>query len=120
MEDASALAKAFSGAKAVFILPPSEFDPEPGYPEAQAVIDSVVAALTAAKTAKVLALSTIGADAVHDNLLSQRTMLEAALRALREGGQFLEAGQQWKSAVDAAGRVPRGECRRCPGVPQRC
>jgi uncharacterized protein YbjT (DUF2867 family) len=82
MEDASALAKAFSGATAVFILPPSEFDPEPGYPEAQAVIDSVVAALTTARPAKVLCLSTIGADAVYDNLLSQRTMLEAALRTL--------------------------------------
>jgi NAD(P)H dehydrogenase (quinone) len=42
MEDASALAKAFSGATAVFILPPPAFDPEPGYPEARAVIDSVV------------------------------------------------------------------------------
>jgi uncharacterized protein YbjT (DUF2867 family) len=82
MEDASALAQAFSGATAVFILPPSEFDPKPGYPEAQAVIDSVVEALTTARPAKVLSLSTIGADAVYDNLLSQRTMLEAALRAL--------------------------------------
>jgi NAD(P)H dehydrogenase (quinone) len=41
-----------------------------------------VAALTAAKPAKALCLSTIGADAAHDNLLSQRTMMEAALRAL--------------------------------------
>jgi uncharacterized protein YbjT (DUF2867 family) len=82
MEDAAALTRAFTGATAVFILPPSEFDPEPGYPEAQTVIDSVVKALTAAKPAKVLCLSTIGADAVHDNLLSQRTMMEAALRAL--------------------------------------
>jgi len=81
MEDASALAEAFS-ATAVFILPPPEFDPEPGYPEARAAIDSVVEALTAAKPAKVLCLSTVGADAVHDNLLSQRTMMEAALRAL--------------------------------------
>jgi NAD(P)H dehydrogenase (quinone) len=82
MEDASALAKAFSGATAVFILPPPAFDPEPGYPEARAAIDSVVEALTAAKPAKVLCLSTVGADAVHDNLLSQRTIMEAALRAL--------------------------------------
>ena len=66
----------------MFILPPAEFDPEPGYPEAQAVIDSVVTALTAARPTKVLCLSTIGADAVHDNLLSQRTMMEAALREL--------------------------------------
>jgi uncharacterized protein YbjT (DUF2867 family) len=82
MEDASALTDAFTDATAVFILPPSEFDPEPGYPEAQTVIDSVVEALTAAKPARVLCLSTIGADAVHDNLLSQRTMMEAALREL--------------------------------------
>jgi uncharacterized protein YbjT (DUF2867 family) len=46
------------------------------------VIDSVVEALTAAKPTRVLCLSTIGADAVHDNLLSQRTMMEAALRKL--------------------------------------
>ena len=69
MEDASSLTDAFKGATAVFILPPPVFDPEPGYPEAQAVIDSVVEALTAAKPTKVLCLSTIGADAVHDSLL---------------------------------------------------
>jgi NAD(P)H dehydrogenase (quinone) len=83
MEDASALTAAFAGATAAFILPPAEFDPEPGYPEAQAVINSIVKALTAAKSTKVLCLSTIGADAVQDNLLSQRTMMEAALRELR-------------------------------------
>jgi uncharacterized protein YbjT (DUF2867 family) len=82
MEDASALTAAFRGATAVFIVPPSVFDPEPGYPEAQAVIDSVMQALTAAKPKKVLLLSTIGADARHDNLLSQRTMMEAALSKL--------------------------------------
>jgi uncharacterized protein YbjT (DUF2867 family) len=82
MEDTAALTKAFIGATAVFILPPSEFDPEPGYPEAQKVIDSVVAALTAARPKRVLCLSTIGGDAVQDNLLSQRTMLERAVTAL--------------------------------------
>ena len=82
MEDAAALTAAFTGATVVFILPPSEFDPEPGYPEALAAINSVVAALKAAKPKKVLCLSTIGADAVQDNLLSQRTMMEAALREL--------------------------------------
>ena len=35
MEDADALAAAFSGAEGVFILPPSDFDPEPGYPAAR-------------------------------------------------------------------------------------
>jgi len=82
MEDGAALTAAFTGAAAVFILPPSDFDPEPGYPGARAVIDSVVEALVAAKPAKILCLSTIGADAPHDNLLSQRTLMEAALRKL--------------------------------------
>jgi uncharacterized protein YbjT (DUF2867 family) len=82
MEDSEALTKAFAGATAVFILPPSEFDPEPGYPEAQLVIDSVVAALKTARPERVLCLSTIGGDAIHDNLLSQRTMMEKAVTAL--------------------------------------
>ena len=82
MEDAAALAKAFTGATAAFILPPSDFDPEPGYPEARRVIDSVVRALKAAAPSRVLCLSTIGADAAQDNLLSQRTMMEEALRPL--------------------------------------
>jgi uncharacterized protein YbjT (DUF2867 family) len=81
MEDAAALTHAFAGASGVFILPPPQFDPKPGYPEAQAVIGSVVAALQAARR-KVLCLSTIGGDSVHDNLLSQRTMMEQALGLL--------------------------------------
>lgn len=92
MANAAALTAAFAGASAVFILPPSEFDPEPGYPEARKVIDAVVAALTAAKPGKVLCLSTVGADAVHDNLLSQRTMMEQALSALPLPVTFLRPG----------------------------
>jgi NAD(P)H dehydrogenase (quinone) len=82
MEDAPALTKAFAGATGIFILPPPVFDPEPGYKEARAVIDSVVQALKAARPAKVVSLSTIGADAAQDNLLSQHTVIEAALRTL--------------------------------------
>jgi uncharacterized protein YbjT (DUF2867 family) len=82
MEDASALTAAFRRTKAAFVLPPSEFDPQPGYPEAKKVINAVVEALTTAKPDKVLCLSTVGADAARDNLLSQRTMLEAALSTL--------------------------------------
>lgn len=82
MDDAAALAKAFAGATAVFVLPPPLFDPEPGYPEARRLGDTLARALTAARPGRVLELSTIGADAVHDNLLSQHTLLEAALRDL--------------------------------------
>lgn len=92
MEGASALTAAFSGTKAVFILPPSEFDPQPGYPEAKKVINAVVEALMTAKPGKVLCLSTVGADAARDNLLSQRTLMEAALSTLPLPVTFLRPG----------------------------
>ena len=82
MNDASALAAAFEGAEGVFILPPSEFGPAPGFPEARAVIDAVVTALEWACPGKVVCLSTIGAQATETNLLSQRTLLEQALSML--------------------------------------
>src|SRR5262245_60907147 len=83
MTDAAALTDAFRGATAVFILTPPTFDPQPGYPETRAVIASVATALQAARPARVLGLSTIGADAQQDNLLSQLALMEAALRGLR-------------------------------------
>jgi uncharacterized protein YbjT (DUF2867 family) len=82
MTDASALAASFAGAEGVFILPPSDFDPAPGFPEARAVIDAVRAALLTARPRKVVCLSTIGAQATQENLLTQRTLMEQALRDL--------------------------------------
>jgi uncharacterized protein YbjT (DUF2867 family) len=38
MDSPEQLTAAFAGANSVFILPPPEFDPAPGYPEARAVI----------------------------------------------------------------------------------
>jgi len=89
MNDASALAAAFEGAEGVFILPPSEFDPAPGFPEARAVIDSVKAALEWARPGKVVCLSTIGAQAAEMNLLTQRTLMEQALSMLTIPVTFL-------------------------------
>ena len=82
MEDAAALTRAFTGAEGVFILPPPNFDPTPGFPEARAVIDAVSRALAAARPARVVCLSTVGAQATQSNLLSQRTLMEDALAAL--------------------------------------
>lgn len=79
MNDASALAAAFEQAEGVFILPPSEFDPRPGFPEARAVIDAVTTAIERARPRKLVCLSTIGAQATQTNLLTQRTLMEQAL-----------------------------------------
>ena len=99
MNDATALTAAFAGANAVFILPPSEFDPMPGYKQARETIDAIVAALIAACPAKVLCLSTIGADAMQDNLLTQRTLIEQALSALPIPVTFLRPGWFLENAL---------------------
>ncbi len=104
MNDAAALALAFKGSEAVFILPPSEFDPAPGFPEAVAVIDAVKAALLAARPAKVVCLSTIGAQAEQMNLLSQRTLMEQFLHDMPMPVAFLRPGWFMENALwDVAG-----------------
>ncbi len=82
MGDEAALTKAFSGVEGVFILPPSNFDPLPGFPEAQAEAAIIRNALQSAKPDKIVCLSTIGGQATQSNLLSQRTILEQALSTL--------------------------------------
>jgi NAD(P)H dehydrogenase (quinone) len=89
MQDAVALARAFSGAEGVFILPPPEFDPAPGFPEGRAIIAAVKNALEVSPPKKVVCLSTIGAQATQTNLLTLRTMLEQALRELPISITFL-------------------------------
>lgn len=89
MEDAEALARAFSNVAGAFVLPPSEFDPQPGFPEARAVITAVRQALDAARPARVVCLSTVGAQAAQPNLLSQRTLMEEALATLPLPVSFL-------------------------------
>jgi uncharacterized protein YbjT (DUF2867 family) len=99
MEDADALASAFEGAQGVFILPPSEFDPEPGFPEARHVIAAVTAALVEARPGKVVCLSTIGADAPHENLLTQRTLMEQSLQEIGLPVTFLRPGWFMENAL---------------------
>jgi NAD(P)H dehydrogenase (quinone) len=82
MEDAEALTRALTDVTGVFVLPPPNFDPEPGFPEAKAVISAVRQALDSTRPAKVVGLSTIGAQAAQSNLLSQRTLMEEALSTL--------------------------------------
>jgi len=89
MEDAQALTRAFSGVTGVFVLPPPNFDPKPGFPEAKAVVSAVRQALDETRPSKVVCLSTIGAQAAQSNLLSQRTLMEEALRTLPSPVTFL-------------------------------
>ncbi len=80
--DARSLADAFQGAEAVFILIPPNFDPSPDFSEARAIGAALKSALEAARPARVVYLSTIGARANHSNLLSQHGIIENAITAV--------------------------------------
>jgi NAD(P)H dehydrogenase (quinone) len=81
-EDAVALSTAMQGVEGVFVMLPGVFDPEPGFPEARAAIESIRQSLERAQPPKVVCLSTIGADATQPNLLNQLGLFEQALRSL--------------------------------------
>jgi len=91
MEDASALAAAFEGAEGVFVLLPPTFDPSPDFAESRRRIAALAEALRAARPGRVVALSTIGADAAEPNLLSQLGEMEVVLGQLDLPITFLRA-----------------------------
>ena len=99
MDDVVSLTAAFEGTHGVFILPPSDFDPSPGFPGARVVIDAVRGALQSAGPEKVVCLSTIGAQATETNLLTQRTLMEQALSTLPMPVTFLRPGWFMENAA---------------------
>jgi len=99
LSDSDALAAAFAGIQGVFALLPPVFDPTPGFAEARAYIESMRAALARAKPAKVVALSTIGADAPQPNLLNALGLMEQALRTLPMPVTFLRAAWFMENAA---------------------
>jgi len=105
MDDAAALGRAFAGAEAVFVLLPSNFDPAPGFPEVRRYLSALTAALVEAAPTHVVFLSTIGAQATQENLLTQLHLAEEALSALPIPVTFLRAAWFMENAafdVDSA------------------
>ncbi len=99
MMDAAALADAFAGAEAVFLLLPPAFDPAPGFPQAKLIIDALKTALMNAAPKKVVCLSTIGAQAKQENLLTQLGLVEQALSELPMPVAFLRAAWFMENSV---------------------
>ena len=79
MSDVVALTAAFSGASGVFVLLPPIFDPSPDFPETRATVAALRQALEDARPARVVCISTIGAQAKQENLLTQLSIMEQSL-----------------------------------------
>ncbi|HEY1812117.1 MAG TPA: NmrA family NAD(P)-binding protein [Kofleriaceae bacterium] len=82
LEDVAALTRAFTGSESAFILLPANFDPAPGFTEVKTLVSAVRAALEASRPARVVCISTIGAQATTENLLSQLAVMEQAFGEL--------------------------------------
>ena len=82
MDDPDALQAAFSGTAGVFVLLPPNFDPKPGFPESRHIIAALRKALDAARPERLVVLSTVGAHATTENLLTQLSLMEQALGTL--------------------------------------
>ena len=99
LDDAAALKKAFAGVEGVFFVLPPVFDPSPDFGEARRVIAAVREALDAVRPAKVVSLSTIGAQASQPNLLRQHTLQEESLGSLPLPITFLRAAWFMENAA---------------------
>jgi uncharacterized protein YbjT (DUF2867 family) len=92
IDDAEGLASALGGVDAAFVMVPSNFDPAPGFAEARHSAGVLSRALAAARPGRVVYLSTIGAQAAQENLLTQHGIRERALRGLPLPVTFLRPG----------------------------
>jgi uncharacterized protein YbjT (DUF2867 family) len=98
-EDTGALTTAFEGTAGVFAMLPPVFDPAPGFPDSMRLISSLSAALASAKPARVVVLSTIGADAPRPNLLNVLGRMEEVLGSLPMPVAFLRAAWFMENAA---------------------
>jgi NAD(P)H dehydrogenase (quinone) len=111
IEDGVSLADAFAGTEGVFLMMPPDYDPAPGFPKIQAIIDNVLAAARAATPSRLVFLSTVGAHVERFSLLNNSHMLERALRMLDMPVGFLRAAwfmenARWDTQAAQSGVMP--------------
>jgi uncharacterized protein YbjT (DUF2867 family) len=79
MSDVAALTAVFAATSGVFVLLPPVFDPSPDFPETRATVAVLRRALQDARPERVVCISTIGAQAKRQNLLTQLSIMEQSL-----------------------------------------
>jgi NAD(P)H dehydrogenase (quinone) len=99
LSDSEALTAAFAGTTGVFAMVPPVFDPTPDFPEAMAFINPLRTALARAKPARVVALSTVGANAPQPNLLNVLGRMEDVFGTLPMPVTFLRAAWFMENAA---------------------
>jgi uncharacterized protein YbjT (DUF2867 family) len=93
------LAQALGDVEGAFVMLPSIFDPGVGFPEARALIAALGTALVQANPAKIVVLSTIGAETSRPNLLNQLGLMEQGFADLPMPVTFLRAAWFMENAA---------------------
>jgi uncharacterized protein YbjT (DUF2867 family) len=103
--------KAFHGAEGVFIMVPPNFAPAQDYPETRAIVAVLRQALAAARPAKVVYLSSVGAHKKHGlGLITQSHILEQEMSSLPSPNAFIRAAWFMENyRWDAGSARERGE-----------
>jgi uncharacterized protein YbjT (DUF2867 family) len=99
IDDAAAMTDAFRGVDGVFLMTPPNYDPEPGFPDTQRNAAALRAAIEASQPAKIIFLSTVGAQVTELNLLNNSGMTEAMLRTVPVPVIFLRAAWFMENAA---------------------
>ncbi|MBS1874074.1 MAG: NmrA family NAD(P)-binding protein [Acidobacteria bacterium] len=106
LTDASAVAAALEGAEGAFLMLPPVLAPKPGFPEAKAIISSLVEALGQWPPERVVALSSFGSEQASGlGLITATHLLERALDGLPCPTAFLRAGsflENYLAGLDGA------------------
>ena len=92
VSDTKSLVKAMQGCEGVFVMNPPNFAPNPGFPEARALLPNIHAALAKATPPKAVYLSSIGAQ--HDRglgIITPLYMLEQIMGKLPIANAFIRA-----------------------------
>jgi uncharacterized protein YbjT (DUF2867 family) len=110
LNDAEALAAALEGVEGAFVMMPPNFAPQPGYPEAKAIVAALAEALDKAKPARVVALSSVGSEKTSGlGLITTTHLLEEGLKdlpcptALVRAGSFIENALGGLDTAEATG-----------------
>ena len=92
-QDAAAVAHALHGVDGAFLMLPPFFTPAPGFPEAQAIVESYCQALAEAPPPRLVALSSVGSQQPHGlGMITATHLLEQGIADFPFPVAFLRAG----------------------------
>ena len=100
VNDSASLAGALGGVEAAYLMMPPNFAPQPGFPDAKAVVASYIAAIREAKPPRLVVLSSIGSEKSERlGLITATHLLEQGLVQFSFPIAFIRAGSFVENVV---------------------